>query len=169
MRILVLALLPVSVSAQPTSPKAFVKSFGADQKAIWTSPKHAPENLKWLAPLAVATGALIATDRHSSAALPNTRDQLAVSSHISDAGIGYIAGGPSALLLTGVLTHNRKARDTGLLAAEALAGSDAEECVDALHRAGRIRHEIIVGLEQDPTTRRSALHLDRVAVPVLHH
>jgi membrane-associated phospholipid phosphatase len=120
--LLVLILLWAPACAQ-TSPKAFLKDFAADQKAIWTSPKQAPKNAEWLAPLALATGALIATDHRTSTALPNTHDQLAVSSHISDAGIGYIAGIPSALLLAGALRHNEKARDTGFLAVEALADS----------------------------------------------
>lgn len=112
-----------SFGQAPASPRDFVKDFGADQRAIWTSPKDAPKNVKWLAPLVLATGVLLATDVRSSRAMPNTRDQLAISSDIGNAGLGYIAAVPSALLVGGLLRHNAKARDTGLLAAEALADS----------------------------------------------
>jgi len=104
------------------STKEVAKDIVFDQKQIWTSPfRMTRQNAKWWLIFGAATGALIATDRRSSQQLPNTRDQLAVGRHISQAGALYtlipITGG---LYLGGVLAKQPKVRETGLLGAEAL-------------------------------------------------
>ncbi len=106
----------------PESVKGFVKDIALDQKRIWTSPfRMTRQNAKWWVLFGAATGALLATDRRSAQQLPNTKDQLAVSGHVSQLGAVYslapIAGG---LFLGGVLSGKPKLRETGFLGAEAL-------------------------------------------------
>ena len=50
--------------AAPTLEHEFLKNILRDQKAIWTSPFHLHHgDARWLGPLAIGTGALVATDR----------------------------------------------------------------------------------------------------------
>jgi membrane-associated phospholipid phosphatase len=107
------------------SAKEIAQDIVRDQKQIWTSPfRIKRKDAKWWLIFGAATGALIATDRRTSQQLPNTRDQMAFSRHVSDLGAVYtlvpLAGG---LYLTGALTAQSKLRDTGLLGGEALVDS----------------------------------------------
>jgi len=116
------APVPENPEPPPESVKGFVKDVALDQKQIWTSPfRMTRQNAKWWVLFGAATGALLATDRRSAQQLPNTKDQLAVSGHVSQLGAVYslvpIAGG---LFLGGVLSGQSKLRDTGYLGAEAL-------------------------------------------------
>jgi hypothetical protein len=117
---------PAPCSDVPEPPEdsaaGFVKAIVVDQKQLWTSPFRATrQNAKWWALFGAATGALLATDRRTAQQLPNTKDQLAVSRHVSQLGAEYslvpIAGG---LYLGGVLSGQAKLRDTGFLGSEAL-------------------------------------------------
>jgi len=108
---------------QNDSPKVLARNIVLDQKQIWTSPfRMTRQSAKWWLIFGAATGALIATDHHSSQQLPNTGDQLAFSRGVSRLGAVYtlipIAGG---FYLSGVLSRQTKLRDTGLLGAQALA------------------------------------------------
>ena len=96
-----------------------------DQRAFWTSPKHAQKHdLKWLAPFAGATAALIATDNHISKRLTYSQSQLSTSHAVSDIGVGCMFGAVGALYLDGHITHRDGRIKTGLLGAEAIAGSE---------------------------------------------
>jgi membrane-associated phospholipid phosphatase len=112
-------------SRQKDSGKELVNNIVLDQKQIWTSPFHMKKkDAKWWLIFGAATGALIATDRQTSQQLPNTKDQVAISSRVSQLGAVYtlvpIVGG---LYLGGVLAKQSQLRDTGLLGAEALVDS----------------------------------------------
>ncbi len=113
-----------SSETEPLKPlaKKFFKNVLLDQKAIWTSPFHMKRSdAKWWLLFGAVTGGLIATDRSTARQLPDTRDQLRVSGYVSDVGSLYtIVPLTGAFYLTGVLTDNAKARETGLLGAEAL-------------------------------------------------
>lgn len=113
-------------SDKPDPPKdsarSFVKDIVFDQKQVWTSPfRMTRQNSKWWVIFGAATGVLLATDHRSAQQLPNTKDQLTVSRHVSQLGAVYslapIAGG---LYLGGVLSGQSKLRETGFLGAEAL-------------------------------------------------
>jgi membrane-associated phospholipid phosphatase len=112
-------------SATPTLEKQFFKNILGDQKAIWTSPFHLRGgDARWLAPLGLGTAALIATDRMTGDEMAESSQQLNASRIISYAGSGYAVGGVAATFyLVGRVTHNDRARETGLLGAEALIDS----------------------------------------------
>ena len=79
---------------------------------------------RWLAPLGLGTAALIATDRSTGDEIGESHKQLNVSRIVSYAGSGYGAGGVAVTFyLVGRATHNDRARETGLLGAEALIDS----------------------------------------------
>jgi len=120
------------VSPQPTPTPSLEKKFFInilrDQKAIWTSPFHVDRNdAKWVVPIGLSTAVLFATDRHTSGELVENGDnqnRLRISKDISQLGTVYVTGGVAgAFYLTGRETHNDRARETGLLSAEALLDS----------------------------------------------
>jgi membrane-associated phospholipid phosphatase len=82
------------------------------------------EDAKWWALFGGGTAALIATDRRTSRALPNTASQISFSKNLSRIGADYttlpVAAG---LYLYGRWKDNPKARETGVLGAEALLDS----------------------------------------------
>jgi len=123
---------PSSAQAKPRRRPAIEKNFLAnilkDQKGIWTAPFHLQQNdARWVAPFGLSLAALIATDRHTSGELVehgDNLDRLRVSKDISYAGSLYSTGGISALFyLAGRMRHDERAKETGLLAAEALINS----------------------------------------------
>ncbi len=103
----------------------FLRNLLLDQKAIWTSPLHiSKHDAVWLIPFAAATGALIATDQSASGAIKNSQNLISVSNDISKIGAGYSTFGTAGVFfLTGSLLHNQRARETGILATEALIDS----------------------------------------------
>ena len=115
----------VNSSPSPTpapTPKAnFFKNVAHDQKAIWLSPLRLKrDDVKWLAPLALTTAALIATDRKTSAWVDRNGTLPAASRKVSLAGSIYITGSAVAgFYLIDRATHDQRAQETGTLAAEA--------------------------------------------------
>lgn len=110
----------------PSLEREFFKNILRDQKAIWTMPAHLRgDDAKWLVPLAAGTAALIATDRETGDAMARRHAQLEASRIISSAGSTYgtaaIAG---AFYLIGRTSKNYRARETGILSAEALINSE---------------------------------------------
>lgn len=96
-----------------------------DQKAIWTSPAHIRTgDLKWLAPLAVATGVAIATDHH---VMGSVVSRVVSFNNANVNASNVLAGGliaaPVALFGVGQWKENSHARETGILAGEAILDS----------------------------------------------
>lgn len=113
-------------SPTPSLEKQFFKNILRDQKAIWTSPFHLnKETERWLAPLGLSAAALIATDRQTVKAFDNASpNTLKTSRNVSRIGSGYGTGSiAAAFYFVGLATGNRRARETGLLSAEALINS----------------------------------------------
>jgi membrane-associated phospholipid phosphatase len=112
-------------STTPTLEKQFFKNILRDQKAIWSAPFHLRgSDARWLAPLGLGTAALIATDRSTGDEIAESRRQLNASRIVSYAGSGYGVGGVAlTFYLFGRAKHNDRARETGLLGAEALINS----------------------------------------------
>jgi membrane-associated phospholipid phosphatase len=124
-----------TVSSSGRSLTALIKRGAADQKQIYSAPfrRH---NLKWDALFLIATGGLIAADKHVTAAIPH--DNLSVSQHISDAGLYSTVAATGILLVSGIVKDNGRARETGILGFEAFANTLAVGAVTQLV-AGRER------------------------------
>jgi hypothetical protein len=96
-----------------------------DQKEIWTSPFHMrTKDAKWWIGIGAVTGALIATDRHTSTVFENSKGQITWGNHISRIGASYtliplVAG----FYGYGVIRDDPKPREVGVLGAEALLDS----------------------------------------------
>lgn len=118
--------LPTPRGSSPTLEHEFFKNILRDQKAIWTSPAHVRgADAAWLVPLGVAMRGLMATDRKTGDAMAEHHDQLRLSRDISYAGSLYGAGAVAgAFYLIGRAKNSSRARETGLLAAEALIDSE---------------------------------------------
>ncbi|MDQ3745043.1 MAG: phosphatase PAP2 family protein [Acidobacteriota bacterium] len=119
----------------PTLERRFFRNVLRDQAAIWTSPFHMGHgDAKWLAPLGVSAAVFFATDRRTAGEMAEGGEnttRLRVSKDISQAGSFYATGGAAAAFyLIGQGAHNARARETGLLAAEALV--DSQLVVEAL-------------------------------------
>jgi len=111
---------------KPSLEREFFKNILRDQKAIWTWPLHIRgEQARWLLPLAGGTAALIATDRYTAEDGGefniNTTHQAATKdiSYLGD--IYGVAGVAGSFYLVGRIADNPKARETGVLVAEAAA------------------------------------------------
>jgi membrane-associated phospholipid phosphatase len=112
-------------AATPTLESQFFKNILHDQKAIWTSPFHLhSHDALWLAPLGLGTAALIATDQRTGDEIAESRAQLNASRIVSYAGSAYGVGSVAATFyLFGRAKHDDRARETGILGAEAIIDS----------------------------------------------
>jgi hypothetical protein len=94
-----------------------------DQKDMWSSPLriHTMEDaVPWIL-IGAGTAGLIASDRWSARQLPNTVDQVSISHDVSQLGAGYtIVPIAAGFYIGGAFAHNEKARETGILGAEAI-------------------------------------------------
>lgn len=105
--------------------KQFFKNVLKDQRVIWTSPfRLQGKDAKWISLFGSMTTALIATDRLTSDLVEPAGALGSVSKHISWGGTIYAAGGiAAAFYFTGRATNNARARETGILSAQALLDS----------------------------------------------
>lgn len=102
--------------------RKFVLNVLLDQKDIFTSPFHmSTQDMVAWGLIGASTGALIATDRRSAAALPNTVDQISISKDVSNLGAVYtVLPITIGMYAGGAIFHNAKARETGVLSGEAI-------------------------------------------------
>jgi membrane-associated phospholipid phosphatase len=112
----------------PTLERRFFRNVLRDQGAIWTSPlRVGRSDAKWLAPLGLSAAVLFATDRRTAGEMIEggvNPTRLKISKGVSQAGSLYTAGGvAAAFYLFGRASSDARARETGLLAAEALVDS----------------------------------------------
>ncbi len=122
--------IPSKPQATPTPSlrKKLLVNILNDQRVIWTSPFHLhSRDTKWILTLGLTTASLIATDRRTSGELVEHGDNLArlrISKDISQLGSLYALGGiAGGFYLTGHVSNNVRARETGLLTTEALVDS----------------------------------------------
>src|SRR5579864_7082873 len=109
-----------NASSSDRSVAAIIKRGGLDQKQIYSAPFHR-HNLKWDALFLVATGGLIAADKHITGAIPH--DNLSVSQNISDASFYSTVATTGVLLVSGILKKNERATETGILGFEAFGNA----------------------------------------------
>jgi membrane-associated phospholipid phosphatase len=100
----------------------YIKDIFHDQKVIWTSPFRLDRgDAKWAIPAFVGVGALITTDRYTSDWVDRTGSLPGFSHDVSWFGTAYATGGLAAgFFVAGKAFHNERARETGLIAGEAL-------------------------------------------------
>ena len=120
----------LSVSAQTPTPtpsleREFFKNILDDQKAIWTAPFQVHRrDTKWMIPAGVGFMALVTTDRITGDDIAGFDAQLKTSRIVSHGGsvygLGAVAG---TFYLLGRSKDDERARETGLLGAEALVNS----------------------------------------------
>jgi membrane-associated phospholipid phosphatase len=94
----------------------------ADQRAIWTSPfRLGKRDLPWLASSLAATAALIGSDKEFREHYRGSPGSLRASNRVSALGApATLFGAAGAMYLVGRVTNDDRARETGLLVAEAL-------------------------------------------------
>jgi membrane-associated phospholipid phosphatase len=118
-----------SPSPTPSPPhpleSQFLKNILSDQKAIWTAPFHLDRHdAKWMVPSGMGLMALVTTDRNTGDFIARFDRPVKASRAISQAGAVYSLGAAAAsFYLMGRAKNNDQARETGVLAAEALINS----------------------------------------------
>ena len=112
-------------SPTPSLEHEFVKNILRDQKTIWTAPFHLERgDAKWVVPGAIGLMALFTTDRITGDEIFGANRQVGASRAISHAGSVYGLGAvATTFYLIGRKNNNYRARETGLLSAEALIDS----------------------------------------------
>jgi len=112
-------------AATPSLEKEFFKNILRDQKAIWTAPLHIQRSdAKWLIPGTIGFMTLIATDRTTGDEMAEFERQLKASRVVSYAGSAYALGATAGTFyLIGRTRNDARARETGVLSAEAMVNS----------------------------------------------
>ncbi len=118
-------------SPTPSLEHEFFKNILHDQKAIWTAPFQLKRSdTKWVVPGSIGLMALFTTDRITGDEMFEANRQVNLSRHISNVGsiygLGAVAG---TFYLIGRKKGDYRARETGLLSAEALIDSAIVEGV----------------------------------------
>jgi PAP2 superfamily len=109
----------------PSLEREFFKNILNDQKAIWTAPMRLQrDDAKWVIPSSIGFMALVTTDRMSGDEMAEFDRQLKISRVVSNVGSVYGLGAVSgAFYLFGRTKNDHRAKETGLLSAEALVNS----------------------------------------------
>src|SRR5882724_12793089 len=108
-------------SPTPSLEKEFFRNVLRDQKSIWTAPFQLHrEDAKWMVPFGIGSMALITTDRITGDEMAEFDRQVKASRIVSYGGSTYGVGAVAATFyLVGRKTNDSRARETGLLSAEA--------------------------------------------------
>lgn len=148
-----------TVRATPSLEKELLRNILHDQKAIWTAPLHLKRaDAKWMVPSGIGLMALFTTDRITGDEISKFDRQVKPSKIISYAGSSYGVGAIAATFyLVGRKKNNARARETGLLSAEAFV--DGLVVVHALKgitqrgrpKTGRERSEFFEGGDSFPS------------------
>ena len=120
-----------AASPTPVAPRRrslereFFKNILRDQKAIWTAPfRLKRDDAKWIVPSGVGFMALVTTDRITGDKMAEFDRQVKASRIVSYAGSTYGVGAIAATFyLVGRTKNNARARETGILSAEAVVDS----------------------------------------------
>jgi hypothetical protein len=100
------------------------RQFLSDQKAIWTSPARLRwQDAEWIIPIAGITTGMIFTDQSLSRSLSHKPETLHLYNDIRNASVSALGAASSGLYLWSLHTRDPHERETGFLAAEAIADS----------------------------------------------
>jgi membrane-associated phospholipid phosphatase len=112
-------------SPTPSLEHEFFKNILRDQKAIWTAPLHLERSdARWMIPSSVGFMALATTDRITGDEIGEANRQNKASRVISYAGSIYgLAAVAGSFYFVGREKHDDRARETGVLCAQALVDS----------------------------------------------
>jgi hypothetical protein len=105
--------------------KEFFKNILHDQKTIWTAPFHLHRvDAKWMIPSSIGAMTLFTTDRITGDQIRDSHRQVKASQIVSYAGSVYGLGAvATTFYLIGRKKTDDRARETGILSAEALVDS----------------------------------------------
>ena len=136
---------PSETASPPSTVRKILTNVWSDQKVMWTSPFHTkPEDRKWWGLFGVGTAALIVEDRRISDSISYGTTQVSFSKSISQIGADYTTAPLAAgFYFYGKWKDDAKARETGVLAAEALI--DSTIIVEILKVAGGRERPDVVG------------------------
>ena len=117
--------IPPAPSSTPSLEKEFLKNILRDQKAIWTAPTKLQKGDTKLAVLSgIGTMALFTTDRITGDEIAECNKLAKPSRFVSYPGSTYGVGAIAAsFYFAGRKTNNYRARETGILTAEAAIDS----------------------------------------------
>jgi hypothetical protein len=124
--VVVHAQTPASTpTPMPSLEHQFLKNILHDQKSIWTAPFHLDrDDMKWVVPGSIGLMGLITTDRITGDEMGEAEGQVTISRRISNVGSIYgITAVAGAFYLVGRSRNDARARETGLLSAEAMIDS----------------------------------------------
>jgi membrane-associated phospholipid phosphatase len=98
-----------------------------DHALLWSSPARSPgQALKTVMPFVAATAVALTMDHRVESGLPNSADQVRYSKAVSVGGAYYsLAAGAGALAAVGAAAGSRRAVETGMLAAVAVAHTES--------------------------------------------
>lgn len=100
----------------------FFRNLVYDQKTIWTSPFHVRANdARWLVPFGAATGGLIASDARAMQLERSRPQDIETSDNVANGGLAGLGAVSLGLYAWGRMSDNPHARETGVLATEAVA------------------------------------------------
>jgi membrane-associated phospholipid phosphatase len=110
---------------KPSLERHFFTNLLKDQYGIWTFPlRLRKDDLPWVLPLTGAAIVALNTDESTAHALGYDKTRLDISHAVSIGGTGYATAGTAiGIYAVGRATHNDRARETGLLAFEALVNT----------------------------------------------
>src|SRR5215217_1220434 len=116
---------PEPSPAPPELEKECLKNIARDQKAIWTAPLRLQRaDAKWMMPAGIGALALFTTDRITGDEIAHSERQVKASRIVSYAGSVYgISAAATAFYLVGRKANDARARETGILTAEAFINS----------------------------------------------
>ena len=119
------AQTPTPTPSTSSLEKDFFKNILQDQKNIWTAPLHLQRaDTKWIVPGSIGLMALFTTDRITGDEIGETDNLVGASKVISYAGSAYgIGAAAGTFYLIGRKHHDARARETGVLIAEAAIDS----------------------------------------------
>jgi membrane-associated phospholipid phosphatase len=104
-------------SSNPWTAGRIVTRLAHDQASIYIAPFQ-KANLKWDFAFVASTGLLIATDRHTIGIV--SKDNENISRDISNVGLYGTEAAAGAIFITGLVTDDAHAKETGFLTGEAL-------------------------------------------------